>query len=397
MDKIERCIIYIMSPLLLLTVFYTMVSNSTQLGWLYIPIIANSILMFYLELFILPNPQKRKLFWKCIILVIIFNTCIGVFGKDQVYHVFYLLTLFMMIRYLETKYALCFLPLLILLVGMIVSLRVKTGHDFFINWLVLIFLYGVTILGMLVLKYMIGQNKRLELAQMRVIEKNIDLMDTYDQLKRAYDDLEDYTIMKERSHMSREMHDTVGHTLTTTLVELELCKMLVSDQEEVREKLEHVTEQVRRGLSDLRVTVRQLKADLDWEKEIYIIGERLMNYTDIKVRYDMDNLEEVETDTLRCIYRMIQEGITNGIKHGKATAFIIEVSIQEDCIYIEIIDNGTGAIAFKQGFGLTAMRERVAGLKGKIEFESYKDEGFVVKAYLPRRMRRSRGEEKIND
>ena len=110
--------------------------------------------------------------------------------------------------------------------------------------------YGIAIAIMLGIKYMIKINQNLEQMQIHLVEKNLELSQAYEQLRRAYDDLEDYTIMKERNYMSREMHDTVGHTLTTSLVELEICKMLIVDQEEAKKRLEHVIEQVRRGLTD---------------------------------------------------------------------------------------------------------------------------------------------------
>lgn len=123
---------------------------------------------------------------------------------------------------------------LAVMVALIIRFRVSSGNEFFVSWIKVMALYSGALVFIVIIKHMIRLNEKLEAAQIHLVEKNMDLSHAYEQLKRAYDDLEDYTIMKERTNMSREMHDTVGHALTTSLVELELCKMLVKDPEEVK-------------------------------------------------------------------------------------------------------------------------------------------------------------------
>lgn len=384
MSKIKQYIVYVVSPLLLLTDFYMLMNNANNARLLYVPIIGVSMLEIYMELFVLPVPNQKKSFWTRWVVVILGSTCLGIWADDLAFHVFYLIAIFMLIRYEKGILVWSCIGVIACLIGGIVYIKTDSGYDFFRIWLSSLALYAGAIGGMLAVKYMITINQNLEEMQVHLLEKNMALTNAYEQLKRAYNELEDYTIMKERSYMSREMHDTVGHTLTTALVELELCKMLIRDQDEAKEKLEHASDQVRKGLTELRMTVRKLKQDLDWEQEIYAIGERLTHSTSIKVRTHIDDLKGIENNVLRCIYRIIQESLTNGMKHGKATAFMIEVEVGAENITVEIIDNGVGAIAFKSGFGLTAMKERVEALKGNIEFESYKDEGFTVRAFLPK-------------
>lgn len=383
MSQLERYIIYVISPFLLMTVFYSMMVNTGGLGWLYVPIILVAILTIYMELFILPNPALTRRFWLLLICLGLCNLFIGLFETGSTYHIYNFLLLFALMRYKGRGKAGILLAIDFIVIGVVIAFKMPISEVYFTTYLSWIRNYSIVFLGLSILHYMIIQNQELMLAKKQLIEKNLDLSYAYEQLKRAYDDLEDFTIMKERNNMSREMHDTVGHTLTTSLVELELCKMLGKDNEELMNKLEHISSQVRKGLGDLRMTVRRLKEDLDWEQEIYAIGERLNEYTDIKIKYIVGELTGISTQILRCVYRIIQEGITNGIKHGKATAFMIEVKREERHLWIEILDNGLGAIAFKQGFGLNAMRERVEALGGTLHFESYKDEGFTIQAQIP--------------
>lgn len=384
MYKLERAIIYVISPLLLGTIFYAMIINNSQFGIIYLPIFFSVMLIIYAELFVLPAPKEKDKLYKSIILGLsISNFIVAIISKGEFYHIFYLLTLFLVMRKSGTQKTLWLMGSYIVCLGLISFFKNGMGHDYFVYLIKWMGIYILGTCGMMIIRYMLEQNKALVDAREKLLQKNLDLEEAYRQLKNAYDQIEEYTIMKERSYMSREMHDTVGHTLTTTLVELEVCKLLEKDNKEIELKLEHISEQVRKGLSDLRVTVRKLKEELDWESEIYALGERLKNYTDIKVKYSVADLSGVPIPVLRCTYRIIQEGITNGIKHGKATAFMITIENKEDLLEIEVLDNGQGTIAFKQGFGLTAMTERVEALKGKILFESYKDEGFTIHAELP--------------
>lgn len=390
MKRIKQYIVYAESILLLLTDFYMFMRYANNGRFLCVPIIGVSMLMIFMELFILTNPNKSKQFWNFWVIGVLGTTCLGLLDVEKSFHVFYLVAIFMLIRYKKGRSITYGLGGIVFLFSLIIYIKTQSGYEFFMEWLRTLGMYTSLVVVMLGIKYMIEMNRHLEEMQVHLLEKNVEINNAYEQLKRAYNEIEDYTIMKERSYMSREMHDTVGHTLTTSLVELEICKMLVQDESEVKEKIEHVSDQVRKGLMELRMTVRKLKQDLDWEQEIYAIGERLSKDINIKVRSHIGDLSGIETNTLRCIYRVIQESLTNGIKHGKATAFMIDVDVRDEEILIEIIDNGVGATAFKSGFGLTAMRERVEALQGSIAFESYKDEGFTVRVQLPKKVKESK-------
>ena len=237
MSQLERYIIYVISPFLLMTVFYSMMVNTGGLGWLYVPIILVAILTIYMELFILPNPALTRRFWLLLICLGLCNLFIGLFETGSTYHIYNFLLLFALMRYKGRGKAGILLAIDFIVIGVVIAFKMPISEVYFTTYLSWIRNYSIVFLGLSILHYMIIQNQELMLAKKQLIEKNLDLSYAYEQLKRAYDDLEDFTIMKERNNMSREMHDTVGHTLTTSLVELELCKMLGKDNEELMNKL----------------------------------------------------------------------------------------------------------------------------------------------------------------
>ncbi|MDD4686414.1 MAG: ATP-binding protein, partial [Clostridia bacterium] len=76
------------------------------------------------------------------------------------------------------------------------------------------------------------------------------------------------------------------------------------------------------------------------------------------------------------IYHILQEGMTNAIRHGNASKIWINLSYSNENIKFNIKDNGAGAVAFIEGFGLKGIKERVESFGGKVEFKQ--QDGFTI-------------------
>ena len=88
-------------------------------------------------------------------------------------------------------------------------------------------------------------------------------------------------------------------------------------------------------------------------------------------------------DEEEAIYRIVQESMTNSVRHGHATEIYITFARDEDTLIIIIEDNGTGCAEIKEGFGLHHMKERVRLLSGDVHF--YSNHGFEVIVEIPLR------------
>jgi signal transduction histidine kinase len=275
------------------------------------------------------------------------------------------------------------IPLILILFLRIITLNhLDNSQLIFVAALKDIALYAIGFIVFSLITYILIQNTELLRIKEKLTTQNLILENTCENLRRAYNKLEDYTIVKERSNLAREMHDTVGHTLTTTLVELEMCKMLTDKENEISVHLDNVTEQVRKGLYELRTTVTKIKVNVNWYQEMNVLIERLIKNTGISINTFIDDISGINQNIQSCCYRIIQEGMTNGLKHGHATAFIINLCLIDNVIKLAVIDNGKGSSGFNKGFGLTAMTERVDELGGSIEFDN-SVEGFSIKAEIP--------------
>jgi signal transduction histidine kinase len=85
------------------------------------------------------------------------------------------------------------------------------------------------------------------------------------------------------------------------------------------------------------------------------------------------------------LYRTVQEGLTNGIRHGGSTAFLVQLFARKEEVELLVQDNGTGTdmTTLLPGFGLSSMEERVRLLGGRMVMESSKNEGFLLRIILP--------------
>ncbi|MBZ9685599.1 sensor histidine kinase [Clostridium estertheticum] len=231
------------------------------------------------------------------------------------------------------------------------------------------------------LKYIDSINKNLEATKNSLSIKNLELTNANENIKHAYKKNEEYLIIEERNKMAREIHDTVGHTLTTALVEMEVCSILLNDNvDKASEKINSAISQVRKGLFEVRSSVSALKKeeDIDYSKEILELISNTISHTEVVIHHAIDDFHKEDNEVKKCIYRALQEGLTNGIRHGGANAFVFKLKYSEHGLLFSLEDNGKGCSQIKKGFGIKAMEDRVNEVKGELNIISDSNEGFNI-------------------
>ncbi len=239
------------------------------------------------------------------------------------------------------------------------------------------------------------------------IDEKIKLKDLYDTLYQTAEESkianiqlqeysrksEDMVKTKERNRLAREIHDTIGHTLTGIATGLEACIEIIDwDIQKTKSQIIKIAELSKEGLLEVRRSVSELRPDavdrLSLIPAIQKLADNITECTKTKVNLNIEGtvkklwIEEEET-----VYRFIQEGITNAVRHGKAKTINISFQFHHSVINIKIIDDGVGCSAIEEGFGLTHIREMVGLLNGKVEFFSQNGTGFTMHAVLPIRWR----------
>ncbi len=236
---------------------------------------------------------------------------------------------------------------------------------------------------------------KLSHAQQKIEQQYDELQETHQALKSAHQQLHHYsseieelTLIRERNRISGEIHDTVGHKMTALLVQLQVAKELLDSQPERSKQTMLLCEELARNtLQEIRLSVRTLKDHVQPQSLISTIRKLLEDYqkmTGLKssftVKGDVSHIPiSIQLDTTR----VIQESITNAVRHGQADECSIVMGVSESTLEIIIEDNGSGSTKVNPGFGLKNMRERVHEHGGSIVFESNPSKGFSVKASFP--------------
>ena len=238
-------------------------------------------------------------------------------------------------------------------------------------------------------------------------EENARIRKLNEQLNQANDQLRDYaenmermTQMRERNRLAREIHDTLGHTLTGIIMGADAGLALLDvAPEESRKRIQVVAQTARDGLTDVRRSIKALRPDA---LEHYSLAQALEGLvenfrltTSARIAYCQEagelNLDSDEEDVL---YRVVQEGMTNAVRHGQADRIAIRVARTGDVVTVSVRDNGTGCAAPEEGFGLRHRRERLQMLGGTLSYGNLDNNaqdgytGFFVTVRLPVRNRK---------
>ena len=163
--------------------------------------------------------------------------------------------------------------------------------------------------------------------------------------------------------------------------------MIESNPAEAKGKIVAANLQARHALEELRDSVHLLSGVKE-NQTLKIALENIIHEstdgTGITIRSNIEEMD-VSQAKFRFLCNTLKEGVSNGLRHGNATAFWFECRKQDNKIYFLLSDNGTGVKAetLQVGFGLSSMRERALSLGGALMFSSEKGEGFELTLTLP--------------
>ena len=193
---------------------------------------------------------------------------------------------------------------------------------------------------------------------------------------------------RERKRIAREIHDTLGHALTGISAGIDAVKVLVDiDTNRAKEQLNNVSVVVRDGIRDVRGSLNKMRPgalENNTLKEalIKIIREyEAISNLEIHLRYEWDNIDlDIAKEDI--VFRVIQESITNSVRHGHAKTIWIELLEEEEAYVMTIQDDGIGFDELHYGYGLKQMQERLMIIGGSVHFENR--DGFYTHIEIPK-------------
>lgn len=219
----------------------------------------------------------------------------------------------------------------------------------------------------------------------------------YQKLEVSYQQLKDHTqtvkqlaLEEERNRIAREIHDTVGHTVTALIVQLEGArKWMDKNPQKSKQILQTVEELARSIYQEIRFSIERINHE-DWDHlDLAELCEQMLadfaKLTKLKYTYDIKGKipSELPSSYPFHLYRVLQETLTNAKRHGKASHVSVELKFEDQKILLQIEDNGIGSEVLQLGFGLKNMQRRVEDLGGGCRFETRKGGGFRTFVWLP--------------
>ncbi|QBI55587.1 sensor histidine kinase [Streptomonospora litoralis] len=199
---------------------------------------------------------------------------------------------------------------------------------------------------------------------------------------------------EERVQLAREVHDAVAHSISLINVQAGTALYLIdSEPERAAEALATIKRTSRDTLQELRATLNVLRSVDEQAPRSPAPGldriEELAEGTrgaglEVRVVGSGDTGRPISANVGSAAYRIVQEALTNVVRHADAASVTVEVARWDDGVRVLVSDDGAAApTGFSVGNGITGMRERVAALGGHVAAGPHTDGGFAVRAWLP--------------
>lgn len=227
-------------------------------------------------------------------------------------------------------------------------------------------------------------------------EKEADLKERTEQLKKEREENAQRAVLDERVRIARELHDVVAHHVSVMGIQAGAARKVLNKQpDKANEALSTIEASSRQAISELHRLLGFLRPKNQVEgvspqpslKHLDVLVKEMRNSgLPVEVRIigkEQSILESVDLSA----YRIIQEALTNILKHAGPAKATVTVKYSSNMIELDIIDNGKGKLTNSEnkpgGRGIIGMKERVSLHGGKLETGNIPDGGFFVRVKLP--------------
>lgn len=369
---------FIKGMLLVLSLFQYLPESSfwqKDFYWFFLWIIAFQILWFYLE-----NPRYRKR-WLGLLAVLTFINAILLPELPMM-----MITLYV----IDVREELSLKQTGIVLGGLLVLL--SGAWTFLGAWpesSTLMFFMGFIGFGLFSTKQAAEIQKRNKrhyeylLAQDALEEKT-------ELLQSQMQSMEEVYTLNERNRISRDLHDSVGHTLSTIVIQLAAIeKMTEQKAPEASSMLNELHAFTKKGLKNVREVIHALKpskySHIAFIERIDHLVNEFGNNNHLQIFFNHNEpLWALNEEQEQMIFRAIQEFLVNTVKHSQADEVRILNHFTPSSLIVTMQDNGVGTDSIIPQMGLTGMKERAKLLGGKVHIQSSINSGFRIRIVLPK-------------
>lgn len=233
-------------------------------------------------------------------------------------------------------------------------------------------------------------HEKMKTLNNELFELNEELSEVTSQLACHAYNAEELSIQKERNNILSDLHDSIGQVYTSNFSLLRCAKASLEKDnvDEAVESLGDICRITEDGLMEVESTLYLENSISKESLALSNILEKLAfcySKTNVSVKYKIDdNIDNLDFSINQGIYKMLQECITNSIKHGNAKNIYIEIRQDSGHLQIDAHDDGKGCAYVKNGLGLSGMKRRILQLGGELDYGPFENNnGFWIQAKIP--------------
>lgn len=262
---------------------------------------------------------------------------------------------------------------------------------------------SITVMCMFV-QHLISERFERNSLLLQLSQANTELEEAHRRLAESAAQEQELAVLRERTRLAREMHDTLGHSLVLVSIKLEAAQRLREhDPERCERELESTKEIVRDSMKELRASIANLRSPaLEQEpanRALSRYAREMAQRTGLRVTYDLHpDIEGLPEQVEETLWKVGQEALTNVEKHAHAQNVLLHISRQGSQIFMRIQDDGVGlprelqqqhengqsTCTSPEGhYGLSGMLERVESMSGHLHLHPAKEHGTIIEVELP--------------
>ncbi|WP_088188181.1 sensor histidine kinase [Desulfosporosinus sp. FKA] len=274
-----------------------------------------------------------------------------------------------------------FYYLFIILLEIFSLLTLFGHHNYSQSLSILLFFIGISVS----IRARVTRQEANKLSQLHLKE----LEKAHKELQQAAVTTMQHAVLDERTRIAREIHDAIGHSLTSLIVQLQALRFMIEDDpDQAKQSVEEMLTVARQGLQDIRVSVHSLAAD---RSALGIAPlQALVSKTNATSKLECtfranSQAEDLPSEAGAVLFKVLQEAMTNILRHSQATRVEVDVSVSGRDCSMTIKDNGNFSVnrCAWQGYGIKSMRERVQEVGGSIMFNPVQPSGLNIITHIP--------------
>jgi two-component system sensor histidine kinase DegS len=200
-------------------------------------------------------------------------------------------------------------------------------------------------------------------------------------------DLKELAVVEERNRLAREIHDGLGASLSSVIIQTEYVTQLVTD-ESVRRELDELKTSAEEAIEELRRSLRMMREDFDLATGLEDYAKTFADRAHLALTFSTSGtfLGRMAPESSLTLFRVLQECLSNAAKHAQATRVGVSLLFSEETVHLTVKDDGRGfdpASPTPGHYGLSNMRERANKISGAVDIEAAPGTGVTVRFSVP--------------